>query len=1284
MPSDAASRAFVEDAIHTTMQTRFSGIEVTLEDNEFKEITPLRPGSYLITITPLFEGGPSATYTVSKSSTVSSANIVKISSAPGQDTEETLELQWLPNEKMKVRKTGPFHDGQYLVDFNLKNFSTLPAPVIPSDNATKSYVDETLKSTLDVKFGGVKITLKDMDYTPALALRPGSYLLNISPLFNGGPTGTYSISKSSGDVKGMVTRITSCPGLEEGCQLEVEWPESGKVRIRKTNPYHDGDYLIDTGLKNFTSLSEVILPTDQASKAYVDAHVRENMDIKFSGVNVHLEDDELEQVIMLRPGSYVVTVSADILGAPTAVFNISKSSTSAQPSIIKTSSCPGEISEEQLELLWPPNSKLLLRKTGSRYAGLYTVDFNMKNFSNIPPPILPNDSVSKEYLDKELRDRMDVKFGGIKISLKDTDFTNVLDLRQGSYFVTVSPLMNGGPTGAFLISKGGSAEAASVVKMTSCPGRDTGETLELVWLANRKLQLRKTGVFHDGDYLVDMNLKNYTNIPPPVLPTDVADKSFVEETISNMMDVKFSGISVTLEDTNSSAITALKHGSYMITVSGLKEGMPTGTFMVSKASNENEGSIVNITSCPGVDSGELLSVIWPPNSKILLKKSGIFHDGMYLVDFNLKNFTNNPPPTLPGDVATLRYVEKSIKDALDIKFGGIIVDLKDLEYTSVTALKPGSYIVTITGMQEGFPTATYTLSKSSTASTASVVKISSCPGTEGEDQNLELVWNPNSKIKVRKTGFHHNGQYLVDFNLKNFSNTPSPELPSDIATKSFVETLVKERMEAKFSGIVVPLKNDEISDVTVLKNGSYIIAVSPLDTNGGATATFNVSKNDLSIDAHIVKVSSCPGVNTGELLELFWPAYGKLQLKKTNSAHDGNYLVDFSLKNFSNLPPPIIPSDSASKEYVDVQIQKYLQMRFSGISVNLEGIEPVDIVHLKPGAYVIGVSATFDSGPMATFAITKSGAYGEPSIVRLTSSPGGDTGEQLSLVWESGKKLQLSKSGPGNDGSYVIDMNLKNIAAPVRTILPSVGGSISEDEDDDIVVVPDVRPSLNKGISILLDDNLFTDVIALKPGSYVLTVSGDPAGSPTATFSISKSSAEAMPSIVKITSSPASNGEDQVEIAWGSNEKVKVRKTGLSYNGMYRVDTSLKNISIIDLPEGNVSGSGQPVKMGNIMQYEFILNGTEETRVSYMLPGCYMAFLSSFEANMLSATFSLMKKSDDTLEGVSVPMTLVSKQTEPYLDMIPEITIRWDANNVVFISKSSETIGDGVYFMKVY
>ena len=1284
LPTDVASKEFVENEVKDIINVRWGGIKVTLEDDRFVQVVPLKAGSYIISVTPLADGGATASFTISKSSIYAEGMIVKVASSPGYETGEMLEMQWPPNDKLYLRKTGPFHDGEYIVDFNLKNFSTLPMPSIPSDNVSKSYVDHAIKENMDIKFGGVVVMLSGMVATQVFPMKPGSYVITVNPLVDGGPTATFSVSKSSNSQEGFIAKVTSFPGQQDNCGLELLWPANGKILLRKDNPFHDGNYLVDANLKNFTTLPEPIIPSDQATREYVDNSIRDTMSARFSGIIVHLVDDKVSDVILLKPGSYVVTVSALKPGGPTSVFNISKTLTNSEGVIVRTSSCPGQDTGEILEILWSANAKLQLHKSGCHHDGDYLVDFNLKNFTELPPVVLPTDNASKEYVDETVKEVVNVKFGGVVVHLEDNVYTDVFALRQGSYFISVSPLQNSAPTATFLVSKSSLTDDASIVKMTSIAGRDTGEVLELIWKENKKLQIRKTGPFYDGDYVVDTNLRNFTETPPPIMPSDAATKAFVEDLVKDTMQAKFSGILVNLQGTEASKVIPLRFGSYIVTVSSVKEGGPTGTFMMSKGSNDVEASVVSITSFPGEDTGELLSLMWPGNSKLLLSKTGPFYDGDYLVDFNLKNISHLPPPELPTDVVTGTFVTKAISEAMMVKFGGIPVHLEGMKEVPVTALKAGSYLMTVSPMKDGNPTATFTISKATQNGQASVVKISSSPGSQDPNENIELVWPENSRVMIRKTGLFHDGDYIVDFNLKNFSNQPPPVFPNDTATKSFVEQVVNDAVVAKFSGIMVHLVNTEPVDVTALKIGSYVVAVTPQIPNA-PTATFHISKNQQSSDAHVVRISSCAGVDSGEFLELTWKANSKLTLSKTGTFYDGDYLVDFNLKNFSSGHPPVIPSDVVNVAYLNEELERRLAVRYSGVKVIVEGTGLTEVIALKPGSYMVTVSPTFSEGPSATFAISKSGASEEPSISRLTSCAGSVTEENLELVWPSGGKLCVRKTGPGNNGTYVVDMNLKNITESVYSVV-SVGndGQNSDQSSADLYT---------KGITVVLAGNIPVPLVALVPGSYVLTVSPRVVGGPTATFSISKSTPDMEPVVSKITGCKGSDGNEDVIIMWPANDRVYIGKTGDNFDGMYVVDTTLKN-SVLDVsgwgnPSMSIASTATPsaVKMGTVLQYDFALYGLDETTVAYVQPGTYFAFVCSYEAGLYNATFSLMKVAGSDSPGLTVAMSLNRAYTgelppdgESVTDFL--LALRWDESGTLYVSKTILQ-NDGMYMLKL-
>jgi len=685
------------------------------------------------------------------------------------------------------------------------------------------------------------------------------------------------------------------------------------------------------------------------------------------------------------------------------------------------------------------------------------------------------------------------------------------------------------------------------------------------------------------------------------------------------------------------------------------------------------------TDCPGLDSDIHLHLVWLDGGKMMLKKTGPFFDGDYLIDFNLKNFSNLPSPSLPSDAVSGAYVQKEIKQAISVKFGGIPVHLTGLEYSPVTALKAGSYIVTVSPLQDGHPTATFTISKATQGGTASIVKISSCPASIGEGENLELVWPENSKILLRKNGMFCDGEYVVDFNLKNFSDIATGQFPSDTATKAFVQQLIRDTMDAKFSGIMVALHNNEEVNVTPLKIGSYVVAATPQMPNA-PTATWHISKNAQSANAHIVKVSSLPGVDSGENLQLTWAPNAQLRLSKTGPFYDGEYLIDFNLKNFSAVPPPVLPSDTVNASWVQELLDKRLEMKYSGITVSLEGSDTTEVISLKPGSYLITVSPISATGPSATFAISKSGFSEDPSIVKITSCPGHDTKEQLELLWNAGEKLCLRKSGSGNDGLFVVDLNLKNISTNSYSHVGAGEGGLPN------VVTESPKEKLIKGIDISLSGNELVPVISVNPGSYMLSISPKVPGGPTCTFSISKSSSDMEPSVVRLTGTKGTDGNEDLVLTWAANDKIRIGKTGNNFDGLYTVDTNMRNLTVMT-PEtvANDNNIDKNMHIGTVLQYKFWLVGLEETKVAQVAPGTYFAFVSSSEYGLYNATFSLTKIKDQDVPGFTVAMSLnktfTGTDSETSLEEL-FLTLRWDSENTLFVSKTTNEF-DGVYSLKL-
>lgn len=119
-------------------------------------------------------------------------------------------------------------------------------------------------------------------------------------------------------------------------------------------------------------------------------------------------------------------------------------------------------------------------------------------------------------------------------------------------------------------------------------------------------------------------LQNITSVKDPINPQDAATKKYVDD-----LGIVISEI--TLVSTNTIIISNNVKGSYIITISNLILNGPSGIFHITKNEMANEAHVVRTAAAPGNNSSIFLEITWPPNSGILLKKTGNNYDGSYRI-----------------------------------------------------------------------------------------------------------------------------------------------------------------------------------------------------------------------------------------------------------------------------------------------------------------------------------------------------------------------------------------------------------------------------------------------------------------------------------------------------------------------------------------------------------------------------------------------------------------------------------------------------------------------------
>ncbi len=120
------------------------------------------------------------------------------------------------------------------------------------------------------------------------------------------------------------------------------------------------------------------------------------------------------------------------------------------------------------------------------------------------------------------------------------------------------------------------------------------------------------------------NYQNITNVLDPIRPQDAATKQYVDD-----LGIVIS--TIVLNSTTNTLISSSNKGSFIITITNLVLNGPSGIFHVTKNESTNNAHIVRTTASPGYSTNVFLNITWPPNSGILLNKTGSNYDGSYRI-----------------------------------------------------------------------------------------------------------------------------------------------------------------------------------------------------------------------------------------------------------------------------------------------------------------------------------------------------------------------------------------------------------------------------------------------------------------------------------------------------------------------------------------------------------------------------------------------------------------------------------------------------------------------------
>jgi hypothetical protein len=121
-----------------------------------------------------------------------------------------------------------------------------------------------------------------------------------------------------------------------------------------------------------------------------------------------------------------------------------------------------------------------------------------EKITSLADPTALQDAVTKNYCDLNSLSGIPT----LTITLTGTTWNIILIDQLGTFDILVSNIVSNGPCGKFTIMKSGPTRNASVQRWGSSAGSTTFERLEMRWLPNNGIELRKNGVNYDGQYKV--------------------------------------------------------------------------------------------------------------------------------------------------------------------------------------------------------------------------------------------------------------------------------------------------------------------------------------------------------------------------------------------------------------------------------------------------------------------------------------------------------------------------------------------------------------------------------------------------------------------------------------------------------------------------------------------------------------------------------------------------------------------------------------------------------------
>jgi hypothetical protein len=124
------------------------------------------------------------------------------------------------------------------------------------------------------------------------------------------------------------------------------------------------------------------------------------------------------------------------------------------------------------------------------------IDMGTNRITDLGNPIATQDATPKFYVDQQVANGTPT----LTITLSGTTWNMFLLDQFGTFDIIVSNIISGGANAKFTVMKPEASRNASIQRWGSNAGSTTFERLEMRWLPNSGIEIRKNGAGHDGQY----------------------------------------------------------------------------------------------------------------------------------------------------------------------------------------------------------------------------------------------------------------------------------------------------------------------------------------------------------------------------------------------------------------------------------------------------------------------------------------------------------------------------------------------------------------------------------------------------------------------------------------------------------------------------------------------------------------------------------------------------------------------------------------------------------------